>query len=81
MVGAKKASMADPALAERVTGYVVGGIAPLGQKRALRTVVDASAEEWDLVYVSGGRRGYDIGLAPADLVALTRATLAPVARR
>ncbi|WP_262851924.1 Cys-tRNA(Pro) deacylase [Mumia quercus] len=80
-VGAKKAAMADPALAERVTGYVVGGISPLGQKRALRTVVDASAEEWDVVYVSGGRRGYDVGLAPADLVALTRAALAPIARR
>ncbi|KAA1423457.1 Cys-tRNA(Pro) deacylase [Mumia zhuanghuii] len=79
--GAKKATMADPAQAERVTGYVVGGISPLGQKRALPTVVDESAVGLPTVYVSGGRRGFDVGLAPADLVALTRATIGPIARR
>jgi Cys-tRNA(Pro)/Cys-tRNA(Cys) deacylase len=79
-VGAKKAVMADPALAERATGYVVGGISPVGQKRALPTVLDATAENWDTVYVSGGRRGYDVGLAPADLVTLTRARVAAIAR-
>lgn len=79
-VGAKKAVMAEPALAERTTGYVVGGISPLGQKRALTTVVDSSALEHATVLVSGGRRGLDVELAPADLVALTGATTAAVGR-
>lgn len=79
-VGGKRAAMADPRVAERSTGYVVGGISPIGQRKALRTVLDTSAERYDVVYVSGGRRGFDLGLAPADLVALTRATLAPIAR-
>ena len=78
-VGGKRAAMADPAAAERVTGYVVGGISPLGQKRPLPTVVDASAAAYDAVYVSGGRRGLDLGLAPADLVRLTSARYAPLA--
>ena len=78
-VGGKRAAMADPAAAERVTGYVVGGISPLGQKRSLPTVVDASAAAYDAVYVSGGRRGLDLGLAPADLVRLTSARYAPLA--
>jgi Cys-tRNA(Pro)/Cys-tRNA(Cys) deacylase len=79
-LGAKKAVMADPAVAARVTGYVVGGISPIGQKRALRTVVDASAHAHDRVYVSGGRRGLDLGLAPADLVDATGATTAELRR-
>lgn len=79
-VGGKKAAMADPVVAERVTGYVVGGISPIGQKRRLRTVLDDSAESHPTVYVSGGRRGLDLGLAPADLVRVTGATTAPIGR-
>lgn len=79
-VGGKKATMADPAAAERATGYVVGGISPLGQKRAHPTVLDESALGFDTVYVSGGRRGLDLGLAPGDLVRLTEATTAAIAR-
>ena len=71
--------MADPAAAERATGYVVGGISPLGQKRRLATVVDASALEHDAVLVSAGRRGLDVELAPQDLVRLTGAVVAGVA--
>jgi Cys-tRNA(Pro)/Cys-tRNA(Cys) deacylase len=80
-IGAKKAVMAEPATAERKTGYVVGGISPIGQKTTLTTVVDETAELFDTVFVSGGRRGFDIELAPADLIALTRARLAPIARQ
>jgi Cys-tRNA(Pro)/Cys-tRNA(Cys) deacylase len=79
-VGARKASLADPAVAERRTGYVVGGISPVGQRTALATVVDASAASFDTVFVSGGRRGFDIEIAPADLVRATGAQLLPVAR-
>lgn len=79
-VRGKRASMADVAVAERTTGYVVGGISPLGQRRRLPTVVDATALEHDEVYVSGGRRGFDLGLAPADLVRLLDATVAHIGR-
>lgn len=77
-VGAKRASLAAPADAERATGYVVGGISPLGGRRALPTVVDSSAQRLATMYVSGGRRGFDVGLAPADLIRLTRAVTAEV---
>jgi Cys-tRNA(Pro)/Cys-tRNA(Cys) deacylase len=79
-LGWKKAVMAEPAAAERATGYVVGGISPVGQKRRLPTVVDRSASGLGRVYVSGGRRGLDLSLAPADLVRVTGAVLADIAR-
>ncbi len=79
-VGGKRAAMADPAAAERATGYVVGGISPLGQRRQLATVVDASALAFPTVLVSAGRRGLDVELAPADLVRLTGAATAPISR-
>ena len=78
-VGGKRATMADRADAERATGYVAGGISPLGQKTAHRTVLDETVWLYDQVYVSGGRRGLDIGLAPDDLARLTKAVVAPIA--
>ncbi|WP_137292213.1 Cys-tRNA(Pro) deacylase [Nocardioides dongxiaopingii] len=80
VAGGRKAQMADPAAAERATGYVVGGISPIGQKRSHLTVVDAGVLDHDTVLVSGGRRGLDLELAPADLVAVTGATTAPIGR-
>ncbi len=79
--GGRRAEMADPSTAQRLTGYVVGGISPLGQKRRLATFVDASAQVLEVVYVSGGRRGLDIGLAPVDLLALTDGAYADIARK
>jgi Cys-tRNA(Pro)/Cys-tRNA(Cys) deacylase len=79
-VEAPKATMADPAAAERSTGYVVGGISPVGQKRALPTVLDDSALDHETVFVSGGRRGLDLELTPTDLVRATSATTAPIRR-
>ncbi|MDR1077319.1 MAG: Cys-tRNA(Pro) deacylase [Propionibacteriaceae bacterium] len=79
-VAAKRAALADPAVAERATGYVVGGISPFGQRQRHATVVDRSALDHDSVYVSAGRRGAQVELAPADLVAETQARLADIAR-
>ncbi|GCD91682.1 Cys-tRNA(Pro) deacylase [Nocardioides sp. LS1] len=79
-LGGSRAEMADKAAAERATGYVVGGISPLGQKRAHPTVVDATALDHAVVYVSAGRRGLDVGLSPADLVSVTSATVAAISR-
>jgi Cys-tRNA(Pro)/Cys-tRNA(Cys) deacylase len=79
-VGGRKAVMADPRAAERATGYVVGGISPLGQRKAHPTVVDVSALDLPTINVSAGRRGLEVELAPADLVRLTGATTAPIAR-
>lgn len=79
-VGGRKAAMAEPADAERATGYVLGGISPLGQKKALPTVVDDSALGFATVMVSAGKRGLQLELPPQDLVALTRARTAPIGR-
>ncbi|MCX4914163.1 Cys-tRNA(Pro) deacylase [Streptomyces sp. NBC_00687] len=79
-VGGKRAAMADPAAAERTTGYVRGGISPLGQRKRLRTVLDASAAAHATICVSAGRRGLEVELSPADLAQLTEAVSAPVGR-
>ncbi len=72
-VGGKKAKMADPVLVQKTTGYVMGGVSPLGQKKRLKTVLDSTAEELDVMYVSGGKRGLDIGLSPNDLLQVLNA--------
>ncbi|MGW0707727.1 Cys-tRNA(Pro) deacylase [Streptomyces sp. NPDC002643] len=79
-VGGKRAAMADPTLAERTTGYVRGGISPLGQRKKLRTVLDASADAHTTICVSAGRRGLEVELSPGDLRTLTEAVSAPIAR-
>ncbi|MFC5816481.1 Cys-tRNA(Pro) deacylase [Nonomuraea harbinensis] len=79
-LGGKRAAMADAAKVERVTGYVVGGISPLGQRKRLPTVVDSSALEFATVYFSAGKRGLQIETAPARLIELTGAVTAPIGK-
>jgi Cys-tRNA(Pro)/Cys-tRNA(Cys) deacylase len=77
-LGVAKAGMAEPASAERATGYVVGGISPFGQRRRLRTVLDSSALSWDRVLCSAGKRHWDVAVAPRDLIRLTGAITADI---
>jgi Cys-tRNA(Pro)/Cys-tRNA(Cys) deacylase len=79
-LGGKRAGLADRVAAERATGYVLGGISPLGQRKRLPTTLDSSALEHDTIHVSAGRRGLEIELPPADLVRLTGADVRPIAR-
>ena len=78
VVGVKKAKLAEPAEVERATGYVLGGVSPLGQKQRLMTVIDISAGAFDTIYVSGGKRGVEIEIAPRDLIQLVKGTLAAI---
>ena len=78
--GGRRAGMADAVTAQRLTGYVLGGISPIGQKRALPTLLDVAARDRAVIYVSGGRRGFDIGIAPADLLTVTGGCYAAIAR-
>ncbi|BBY22308.1 hypothetical protein MSTO_25130 [Mycobacterium stomatepiae] len=77
-LGVARAAMAEPAVAERTTGYVVGAVSPFGQRKALPTVVDSSALAWERVFCSAGRRGWDVAVAPADLIRVTGAVTADI---
>jgi len=78
---ASQTKLAEPVVAERATGYVVGGISPFGQRKRLRTVLDGSALRWDRVLCSAGKRHYDVAVAPQDLIRLTGAITADISRR
>lgn len=79
-MGWKSASMADPAVAQKRSGYVVGGISPLGQKTPVTVLLDSGAQAFETVLVSGGKRGFDVELAPADLLSVTGGRYAPIAQ-
>lgn len=79
-VGGRRTQMVEPDVAERATGYLVGGISPLAQKKRLRLVLDESAMQLDVIYVSAGRRGLEVSLSPSDLLKLTNGKTAPISR-
>lgn len=79
-LGVAKASMAEASVAERTTGYVVGAVSPFGQRKRLRTVIDSSALGWERVFCSAGRRGWEVAVAPKDLIRLTSAITADISR-
>lgn len=79
-LGVAKASMAEASAAERTTGYVVGAVSPFGQRKRLRTVIDSSALGWERVFCSAGRRGWEVAVAPEDLIRLTEAITADISR-